>query len=36
MRAVCTQPSILKVFDITGLNTVIPLLDSLEKVGFAE
>lgn len=36
MRVVCTQPSILKVFDITGLNAVIPLVDSLESVGAAE
>lgn len=32
MRVVCSQPTILKVFDITGLNAVIPLVDKIEDV----
>lgn len=32
MRVVCTQPTILKVFDLTGLNAVIPLADDLDSV----
>lgn len=32
MRVVCSQPTILKVFDITGLNAVIPLVDKIDDV----
>ncbi|HZQ85642.1 MAG TPA: STAS domain-containing protein [Acidimicrobiales bacterium] len=31
MRLVCTSPSILKVFDITGLDRVFPIHASLEE-----
>ena len=32
MRVVCTQPTILKVFDLTGLNAVIPLSDDFDSI----
>lgn len=31
LRVVCTQPSLLKLFDLTGLNTVLDIHDSRES-----